>query len=864
MYLSKQTAALREVNDSRLRIYEQLEVSIQELEKNNQRLSAESQSDKRKIKSLTNTLESLETKCEDLQRQQQQHQHQQQQQKQQQQQQQQRGRSKKKSLISDEQLLRRSLSCEAQTQSCEEDEEEEWRKALVEETEGKVREVRRNLTLEVNRREEMEIQVSCLSQENAVLQEQLNVLRAREEGVVRSLEDELASLDDSTSSRLCRKCLGDVETASNPTLYDLTDSIEDTDASIESVHGECALIRLKNGGYAWGSQESLASIGHVVGGGSGGTSPGLGGMGGVGGRGVAGTDAPQHNSLLSELDTSYRILIEKYEALLEAREQQQQQNNPHNTSSNTSLALIHPGGVDDLSGPMSLMMTEDTHDNTLTDIGGIGVGISGIGIGVNGSRCQRCNTCSCHTNDVVTVDTNRPKSNLLEEFSEVETSSSGFSDGESRTSNKSTQTTTTTTTTIMDDDYLATPTPKCLDLNSPVNPCDRRFQAAPEYKKLFQEIFTVLKKTVDENDDNNHHNQQQLLQQQHNILQHLQLHQQNIEWQESIQQQENIDPSQMSQQQQQQQQEQESHTSTSAPDTQTGVVSGEGIDGSKQLSDEAEKRREENEERRGRRKSRKEQQQQQQQQQQQKDDVVVEKERERVRENTTPAPSDPPLLPLPLITTKPHRPDSLDLISNHSGSSSRASSRQKRRRQRQVQRLQQQLVLDNSNHSYQQQQQQQQHNRHHRREHQPPPQPPQQLLQEDYPNLDIQDGGGDGGNNNNNNNNRSRTFYNSRGGRCEHHRSRKQHRKQQQQQPPQQPRSDSDSRCSVAVASTSTFSTTITTTTANNTSSSSSSTIAPPKINFPSVEVAKLRKLEMSYAEALKLSMSRSQYNRRY
>merc|ERR1719342_563549 len=61
-YLSKQTAALREVNDSRLRIYEQLEISIQELEKNNQRLTAESSADKRKIKGICQQLESLEAK----------------------------------------------------------------------------------------------------------------------------------------------------------------------------------------------------------------------------------------------------------------------------------------------------------------------------------------------------------------------------------------------------------------------------------------------------------------------------------------------------------------------------------------------------------------------------------------------------------------------------------------------------------------------------------------------------------------------------------------------------------------------------------------------------------------------------------
>jgi hypothetical protein len=49
-YLTKQTTALREVNDSRLRIYEQLEVSIQELERANQRLALDNSADKKHIK----------------------------------------------------------------------------------------------------------------------------------------------------------------------------------------------------------------------------------------------------------------------------------------------------------------------------------------------------------------------------------------------------------------------------------------------------------------------------------------------------------------------------------------------------------------------------------------------------------------------------------------------------------------------------------------------------------------------------------------------------------------------------------------------------------------------------------------------
>lgn len=55
------------MNDSRLRIYEQLEVSIQDLERANHRLALENAADKKHIKSLTGNIETLEQKCEELQ-----------------------------------------------------------------------------------------------------------------------------------------------------------------------------------------------------------------------------------------------------------------------------------------------------------------------------------------------------------------------------------------------------------------------------------------------------------------------------------------------------------------------------------------------------------------------------------------------------------------------------------------------------------------------------------------------------------------------------------------------------------------------------------------------------------------------------
>lgn len=66
-YLTKQTIALKEVNDSRLRIYEQLEVNIQDLERANHRLAVENSVDKKLIKNLTSNVETLEARCEELQ-----------------------------------------------------------------------------------------------------------------------------------------------------------------------------------------------------------------------------------------------------------------------------------------------------------------------------------------------------------------------------------------------------------------------------------------------------------------------------------------------------------------------------------------------------------------------------------------------------------------------------------------------------------------------------------------------------------------------------------------------------------------------------------------------------------------------------
>lgn len=82
------------------------------------------------------------------------------------------------------------------------------------------------------------------------------------------------------------------------------------------------------------------------------------------------------------------------------------------------------------------------------------------------------------------------------DFSEAETSSSGFSD---ETSNKATQTERerpgSFLCTIADgEDYR-------FSIYDDVSPMDSRFRNRPEYRELFKEIFTILKKAAENKDD---------------------------------------------------------------------------------------------------------------------------------------------------------------------------------------------------------------------------------------------------------------------------------------------------------------------------------------------------------------------------
>uniref|UniRef100_A0A1B6CRN1 HAP1 N-terminal domain-containing protein n=1 Tax=Clastoptera arizonana TaxID=38151 RepID=A0A1B6CRN1_9HEMI len=236
-YLTKQTAALREVNDSRLRIYEQLEVSIQDLERANQRLTVDNSADKKHIKSLCAQIDSLESRCEELQK------------------------SVDEMTVAQETVRRRQRRSvctpdepvapkfEMITQntlppSCESSCDEEVTQLLQQLQESKTQRSK-----EQRRIQDLEEQTQLLIQENTCLEEQLIMLTQKEEDM-KSLQEELTTLEEIRQGHLCRRCLRETDERSL-TAEDDDDDISVIDSLVNESHRNSVLMQLQDGGNLW-------------------------------------------------------------------------------------------------------------------------------------------------------------------------------------------------------------------------------------------------------------------------------------------------------------------------------------------------------------------------------------------------------------------------------------------------------------------------------------------------------------------------------------------------------------------------------------------------------------------------------------
>ncbi|KAG7209144.1 hypothetical protein KM043_015287 [Ampulex compressa] len=441
-YMKKQTAALREVNDSRLKIYEQLEVSIQDLERANHRLAIENSSDKKLIKSQCLTIENLEARCEELQK-------------------------KIDELTEHCDTLQRqqaaslsSNTAQPQTstwkgsvtpggsihQSAAPNSSKPFQEGNVDanvrqlatalandeemtELLRQLQEARSQRAREQKKVTELGQQLANLLQENSALEEQLNIWRSKAQDV-KNLQEEISTLEEVKRGQLCGRCLRGMGARTHDELAVMLDQDEYDDISVaeslidDSQHRESESLVQDTNGKSGGTAED------------------------------------DYNP--------YRVLVEKYQALFEVQKQAM----PRRKSSVPATCMSLQEELE-MSGEFNFHNAPSEAGNQQE---------SSKSVNANGPRAK------------TEVSGNKLVSATLTDFSEAETSSSGFSD---ETSNKATQTDESSgffLCSIADGDDCKL---SIYDDNSPLK---SRFRKTQEYKQTFSEMYNALKRAAEAKD----------------------------------------------------------------------------------------------------------------------------------------------------------------------------------------------------------------------------------------------------------------------------------------------------------------------------------------------------------------------------
>uniref|UniRef100_A0A034VIJ5 Cerebellar degeneration-related protein 2-like protein n=1 Tax=Bactrocera dorsalis TaxID=27457 RepID=A0A034VIJ5_BACDO len=523
VYLKKHTTALREVNDTRLKVYEQLDIGIQDLERANQRLTAENTSDKKHIKTLVQNIEALEARQDELNKQ----------------------LEELRQALSMERRKNERLSSanerrnaaddshrnngvldgsaveeptstsnsnesssevcfEANTTApencsfafrstapadskanstsigahqshdnsmalsdlvCSADDGEEIIK-LVNDLEM----TKKAFLAEQQRCTELEEQLVAIIQENQMLQSRLANNSPNEE--MRSMQEELSVLDEVRQGKMCSRCMRVVE--ERGTIGDEQSSLapteeyhEDEERSLLDNGSECSQAAYRPGVSIKVSQRIADSL----------------------------------DLSIPSSPNPYRELVEKYEALLEV------QCSAIVRKSTTMGGAVGSGSgsggdgmslADEFQSSGEFSQSQKSHtlssvaDETAADEScgaGSAVGSSSAAEVHNGGDSSLPSSNDANTTKVVN-NTKDMRGRTPTEYSEAETSSSGYAD---ETSNKSTQTENRPGSflcTIGDGEVCK------FSIYDDASPIESHFRNRPEYKELFKEIFAVLKKAA--------------------------------------------------------------------------------------------------------------------------------------------------------------------------------------------------------------------------------------------------------------------------------------------------------------------------------------------------------------------------------
>lgn len=413
-HLSRQACSLREVNESRLKIYEQLEQTVAELEKSNQRLQQESRADKKRIRSLSTSVDLLEKKCEELQE------------------------------LADNLRLSLRPKDTQDTSSADQEEHDSDQQNFLDGPDhadhsdfigfeespfgtdlvrlrSSLSRLKCQLSREQEQKEGLQSELDDLIQENMRLQEQVLASQEREHQCL-NLQMEMDLLEDD-DRHLCPSCK----------VLSKLDRCEEPEEELAELD-HFSMVQLEDGVVVYGDHDSLPDVSAVP------QPP------------APSQDAESQVSLLSELDAQYRLLIDKYEALLDARCR--------------SLDLNEPAGGTAAGSPApwaSRGRAKPSLDH--------------------GEKKARDYPSLSNASDAESAESG--ETSLSSGFSEGTTAERCFSDQAVQTSEPASS--------------AEARRQLALDLAAAggIDPLGPHFsRSPPEYKKLFAEIFAVLKQTV--------------------------------------------------------------------------------------------------------------------------------------------------------------------------------------------------------------------------------------------------------------------------------------------------------------------------------------------------------------------------------
>ncbi|CAH1795623.1 unnamed protein product [Owenia fusiformis] len=323
-FLAKQVDTLRDLGESRSRVYDEVDKNSHKLEHAMKRQTQQSHNDKQKINRLNDTISSLETKCENLQatleelrktdRK--------------------RKRRERRSTVSvptEKEVLELFHFYNLHTKDNEQLHSifHQPSQNEIQSLKDHIKELRDQVNVQKAKYSELDTDFGILEQENKHLTERIQDQEHKEIDLIKDLEHkyekQLQDIERSNATKMCRSCQKQFEQHEKEAKV-LEPKVE---YDVENVRqGVC--VRLKSGGSAFGSRESLNKAGLE-------TSDDL-------------VTSLTDNSLLSELDQQYHSLVEKYESLIDSRNKKistkEVQTTVIKSSITTSISVKSPKKID--------------------------------------------------------------------------------------------------------------------------------------------------------------------------------------------------------------------------------------------------------------------------------------------------------------------------------------------------------------------------------------------------------------------------------------------------------------------------------------------------------------------------------------